>query len=192
MVWQPDYVTLAEAKEYLRIEDAEDDTMIGLWITTASRAVDGWCGRQFGKVAAAEARVYTPMWDRHLGRYVANVDDLADDDDLTIVDADANAVTSYSLSPDNAPLKGRPYERIISGARGPITVDSPSWGWAAVPASIRIATLLQVARLAIRRDSPYGIAGSPTEGSEVRLTSALDADVRSSIPPALRRTSWAA
>jgi hypothetical protein len=52
------------------------------------------------------------------------------------------------------------------------------FGWNAVPAGVSGATWLQVNRWNARRESPYGVAGSPTEGSEVRLSAVLDPDVR--------------
>ena len=65
------------------------------------------------------------------------------------------------------------------------------WGWPAVPTSVKVATLLQASRFAIRRDSPYGIAGSPSEGSELRLLAAVDPDVKVAIGKKYRREWWA-
>ena len=122
MTWAPDYVTRALLKSYLRIEDDADDVFIDLWITTVSRNVDDFCGRQFGKVASLEARTYTPVWDRHIAAYVSVVDDLQDVTGLTIVDEDGTAVTDYDLDPVNAVLKGHPYERILTttSTRSPV------------------------------------------------------------------------
>ena len=46
------------------------------------------------------------------------------------------------------------------------------------PLTIASACRLQAARLAKRRDAPFGIAGSAEFGSELRLLSSLDPDVR--------------
>jgi hypothetical protein len=190
VTWAPDYVTASELKAYLRISDTDDDTLVAVWVTTASRAVDDYCGRQFGQVATVEDRTYTGTWDRHLGRYVAELDDVQDVDDLVVVDEDATEVTDYTLEPVNALLKGRPYERALLAVGGTLTVTG-LWGWTAVPTAVKNATLLQAARLAARRDSPYGIAGSPSEGSEIRLLAALDPDLRTSLAR-YRRKWWAA
>lgn len=207
MTWAPDYATVGEVKQYLRILDTDDDVLLALWVTAASRAVDKHCGRQFGQVAAAETREYRPedshhhrhhqlyrgwwpYWNHHLGAYVYQIDDILDVDDLTVIDANANVITDYELGPVNAPQKGRPYERLITHHGGPLTLDGV-WGWPTVPPAVKAATLLQAARLAARRDSPFGIAGSPSDGSEMRLLAALDPDLKTSLT-AFRRDWWTA
>jgi hypothetical protein len=52
-----------------------------------------------------------------------------------------------------------------------------TFGWPAVPAEVRQAALIQAVRLFKRKGSPFGIAGSPEDGSEMRLLSRLDPDV---------------
>jgi hypothetical protein len=52
-----------------------------------------------------------------------------------------------------------------------------TWGWTAVPATIKKATLLQASRFYKRRDAPFGVAGSPDMGSEMRLLAKVDPDV---------------
>jgi hypothetical protein len=190
VAWEPDYVTSSEVKAYLRITDSDDDAMIAVWATTASRAVDGFCHRQFGSVTAEE-REYSTEYDRHLGCYIAFIDDVQDVDDLVVLDENADEVTDYSLLPVNALKKGKPYERIAVNVCGPLTITAP-WGWTSVPVPVKNATLLQAARLAARRDSPFGVAGSPTEGSELRLLATLDPDLKTSLGSKYRRERWAA
>lgn len=192
MTWAPDYCTSDELKSYLNIADTADDVFVALWITTASRNVDDFCFRQFGQTSQ-EARTYATTWDRHLGAYVAQIDDTQDVDNLTVIDSNANVLTDYELGPDNALAKGRPYERLISQVGGKLTLDGV-WGWnpaSAGPMAAKMGLLLQAARLAARRDSPFGVAGSPTDGSEVRLLAQLDPDFRTSLKP-FRRNWWAA
>lgn len=191
MAWEPDYVTPAELKAYANVNDSIDDTFYAIWATTASRAVDTFCHRQFGKVAAVEEREYTTEYDRHLGCYIGFIDDLMDVDDLVVLDEDATEITDYSLHPVNALKKGRPYERIAVNVCGPLTI-SGLWGWTSVPVPVKNATLLQGARLAARRDSPFGVAGSPEEGSELRLLATLDPDLKTSLGSKYRRERWAA
>jgi hypothetical protein len=140
---------------------------------------------------AAETRTYPTTWDRHTGCYVADIDDLMDVDDLTVVNGSGVVTTDYELGPTNALKKGKPYERIFTTAAGPLVMDAP-WGWTTgIPSAVKTGLFLQGARLAARRDSPFGVAGSPTEGSEVRLLAQLDPDFRTALKP-LRRDWWAA
>jgi hypothetical protein len=209
VTWEPDYITAAELKSELRISDTDDDVQVARWVTSASRAVDNYCHRQFGQVAAPEARIYRPgAYDRHIGAYVLEIDDLYTTTGFSILDSSGNAVTNYELRPDNALVKGKPYERlVIQGISGVSTfypayplpglvsnklTITGNWGWAAIPVSVKEATMLQAARLAARRDSPFGVAGSPTEGSEMRLLAKVDPDVETVIGKKFRREWWAA
>lgn len=191
MVWKPDYVSAADVKAWSRIEDTDDDVQIALYVTAASRAVDGYCKRQFGRVAAPELRQYEGVFDRHLGTYVYAIDDLCSAVGLALLDSNAKAVTSYELRPRNAVVEGEPYTELRAAAGGLLSVTSDAWGWSAVPPAVKMGTLLQAARLSQRRDSPMGIAGSPSDGSELRLLAALDPDLRTSLK-SYRREVWAA
>jgi uncharacterized phiE125 gp8 family phage protein len=199
MAWAPDYVTLAELKTYLRITDTADDAELALAITAASRAVDGYCRRQFGQTAAAEERSYTAYYDRRAGAWIIVFDDLQDITGLTIT-VEGGAVDDYTLEPVNAAQKGKPFERlrVNSGStamptseRHGVTIDAV-WGWDAVPAAVEQATMLQAHRYHSRRWSPYGVAGSPDQGSEMRLLAKLDPDVESSLSRAKLYRWWAA
>lgn len=191
MTWAPDYVDSTELKNYLRITDTADDVFIAAWVTAVSRNVDDFCGRQFGKVNSAEQRYYKPVYDRHQCAWFVEIDDLQDLTGLTVLNESGTAVTDYVLLPRNAAVKGKPYEQMRLTVRtGELKITAP-WGWNAVPASVKTGLFLQGARLAARRDSPFGIAGSPSEGSEVRLLAQLDPDFRTSLKP-FRRDWWAA
>jgi hypothetical protein len=200
VTWQPDYVTSAGLKSYLKIDDSADDAFVALWVTAVSRNVDDYCGRQFGQVAAAEDRYYTPVYDRVRCAYFCEIDDLQDTTGLTFANAAGTAVplatstvAGYQLQPRNAAAKGRPYERVkLSGWTGGELTGHGKWGWSSVPASVPTAMYLQAARLNARRDSPFGIAGSPDAGggaaTELRLLAQLDPDFRTTLTPLVR--SW--
>lgn len=47
-----------------------------------------------------------------------------------------------------------------------------------IPEAVKMATMIQASRLYHRRDTPYGVAGSPEMGNELRLLSRLDPDVQ--------------
>jgi hypothetical protein len=190
MAWKPVYATLDEMREWLRINDPDDtadDALLQLKLSAASRAVDGTCRRQFGKADTAVTRSYELRWSRTRNAYVAEIDDLMDTTDLVFtVDGVTLTADHYRLMPRNAIADGEPYTYVVVSATptGEGVLDGLAlWGWTPVsedepyPAPIREATMLQASRLNIRRDSPFGVAGSPSEGSELRLLARLDPDV---------------
>lgn len=188
MPWAPSYVTDVELKAYLRIDDAVDDAQVVSAAAAASRAVDFATGRQFGQVAAPEARLYSvvPMSQ---GRSYVTIDDLQDVTGLVVRYSNTyvtpvydQTVTAYTLWPWNAADEGRPYTRLVNlhgfpMGRFPIVEVTGRWGWSSVPTTIKEATLLQAARFFHRRNAPFGVAGSPEVGSELRLLERLDPDV---------------
>ena len=186
MTWAPDYVTTPELKAYLRIDagDTVDDVQLPLAVTASSRAVDLTTHRQFGQVAANESRLYTPRWDPSRCRWVIQIDDLMDVTGLTL-NITAGAITQYTLEPLNAAQRGRPWTRVVvskdstilpKGEIGEVTAFA-KWGWLAIPSTVKEATLIQGSRFNKRRDAPFGIAGSPESGSELRLLAKVDPDV---------------
>lgn len=192
MPWAPDYVTLAELKAYLKISDTDDDVTLGYAITAASRAIDRATNRQFGLVAAPEARTYTARWVPSRRAYVVDIDDLQTNVGLTVA-GDAT-ITDYSLKPRNADLIGEPWTQVVlnQGANDRedgITVTA-KWGWVTVPVAVKQATLLQATRFFKRKDAPFGVAGSPDLGSELRLLAKVDPDVAVTLGPYTRW--WAA
>jgi len=191
MAWEPDYVTTAEVKSYLRITDDDDNALIGIWATTASRAVDTFCHRQFGSVDVVEDRTYHTAWDRLIGSWTTEIDDLQSVVALEVADGVGTLLADYELGPTNAEQKGKPFTRIITSTPGPLVI-SGLWGWAEVPAAVKNATLIQAARFAARRDSPFGMAGSPSEGTEQRLLATLDPDLKTALGSKYRREWWAA
>jgi hypothetical protein len=194
MTWSPDYATVAEMKDYLRIaqDDTADDAVIGVAITAASRAIDMATLRQFGKTATVETRYYTVnrVATRYntYGYWEVEIDDLETTTGLAITTSQAVTVTSdhYKLWPRNAAQKGDVWTSVRfdstfspgsnSATDSELTIAA-TWGWTTVPVTIHQACLMQASRWFARRDAPFGIAGSPESGSELRLLAKLDADV---------------
>lgn len=183
MPWAPDYLELDETKDYLRVPaaDEQDDPWIAELITAASRAVDGRCERQFG--TAAGTRVYdassaVPDLTRP-GWWLLVTDDLRPDLPVTVsVDGVAVDPAGVQPLPRNAAADGLVHTGLRLAARpgGDVTVGD-GFGWPSVPVQVRTAARLQVGRWHVRRESPYGTAGSPSDGSETRLLARLDPDV---------------
>ena len=77
------------------------------------------------------------------------------------------AITAYNAYPLNAVANGVPFNRIqlwpnayfAPGGNGPAVQVTARWGWAAVPAEVKQATLIQVANVFSRKFSTNGIAG---------------------------------
>jgi hypothetical protein len=190
MAWAPDYVTPAELADYVGTDDAED-VKLGLAIAAASRAVDRCTGRQFG-LDGPSTRRYTARYRHARARWVADVDDIPTVSEEFVISLDTDGdltfeavVTAYDLRPMNAQPMDRPWTQVVfrstaavlpNGAEGEVQILG-MWGWSAVPDPVKQATLLQASRLWVRKDSPYGIAGSPDAGSEMRLLDKVDPDV---------------
>lgn len=193
MAWAPDYCTTDELSAYVRIpaDDVEDVVQLGLAIAAASRAIDRTCKRQFGLATSPVPRYYTAVTDPVLKVLVVNTNDLQTTVGL-VVEADtendgtySTAITGYLMKPGNAPADGVPWSQIaFTSAASSVPTTIPEavrvtarWGWTTVPDSVKQATLLQASRLLSRRDSPFGVAGSPEAGSEMRLLAKVDPDV---------------
>ena len=181
MAWAPDYITTDELKAFVKISDELDDAELALIPPAVSRAIDQHCGRQFGLATAAAERWYRPRWSYFADRFVVDVDDLMD---LTGLPA------GMVPEPRNAAADGRPYTRLAYAVGAvPDDLEVPftlRWGWTEVPAAVKVAARLQGSRLVTRRDSPYGIAGSPDSGTEMRLLARLDPDVSVMLAPYVR------
>ena len=202
MGWKPDYIDVPAIKGYLRIplDDTADDVELQLWVTSASRAADQRCKRQFGQLAAPAARTYRApaVYNPDIGLWVLEIDDLQDPAGFT-VNGVAYASSGATLLPDNALSDGEPYIQLglpndpgCSSAGSPVsTVLVGRWGWSAVPAQVSAAVRLQCARWNFRLSAPSGVAGRPDAGSEVRLLAKLDPDVSTSLT-GLGRRRWPA
>ena len=164
MAWEPDYATVEDLRGYVRVEDTLDDAQMALAITAASRAIDRFCGRQFGN--DEQTRVYESVDG------VAIVDDLSRIDEVKL----NGRVVDAKPWPFNAAAAGRPYERLSLPRDGEVEVAG-MFGWPEIPDAVKQACLLQASRFLARRDSPFGVAGSPDFGGELRLLAKVDADV---------------
>jgi uncharacterized phiE125 gp8 family phage protein len=193
VAWQPSYVSVPEFKAFIGLTDTIDDVVMVSAITAASRIVDRHTSRQFGLVAAPEARKYTARRDHCRRRTVIEIDDLQTVTGLTI-STDLGTVDQFDLQPINAAAEGNPWTRVVVKPESAVvpTVEenkvtvTARWGWTTVPETIKQATLLQASRLFVRRHSPFGVAGSSELGSELRLLSRVDPDVAVALGPYVR------
>lgn len=187
------YCTLAEIKASLNITDSVDDTALESAVTAASRMIDDYTERFFyvnGSVGSPVTRYYTA-----LDPYTINIDDIttvsevATDDNFDRTFGTVWSTTDYMVEPINNPIKSWPYNRVLAIGSYIFPYQLPQsvrvkgvWGFSAIPAEVNMAALIQSSRLFGRRQSPFGIAGSPDLGT-VRLYSRLDADVEVLLRP---------
>jgi hypothetical protein len=170
------YATLDELKNRLRIglSDTTDDSALTSALAVASRAIDKACNRQFNDAGTPSARVFrTNSW------YRAEVDDFSTTTGLVIKSDEADdgqfevtwqAGLDYQLEPLNGVVDGEPgwpYWIICATesnyfntwARWAQLEVTARWGWAAVPAAIKEATLIVAEETFKLKDAPFGVAG---------------------------------
>jgi hypothetical protein len=110
------YATLAQVKSALRITDSVDDTLLEQAIESASRRIDGYCGRWFYKTQQTAIKVYP------FDYYNVPTQDIANTTVTVAVSTQGNGVydqtwtqgTDYQLEPLNASLNSDPYNRIVA------------------------------------------------------------------------------
>lgn len=166
------YATLSELKNRLRITDTTYDDQLTSALTVASAGVEHACNRQFNDAGSATARIYYPR-----SRTVVDVDDFHTTTGLVVAtDAGADATfettltsSQYELRPLNGVVAGRsgwPYNQVRTvrtwfptcTERASVQVTA-RWGWAAVPAPIKEATLILAEDVFKLRDTPFGVGG---------------------------------
>jgi len=167
MIGDP-YATLADLKSRLAIGDTVDDVELTDALATASREVEARTGRQFNAAAAASMRTYrvaTPWW--------VDIDDAVTVDAVTVDGRTWVVGVDYNLAPLNGVVDGVPgwpVSRLTAtGARcmpgGGTVAVTAVWGWTAVPAPVREATLVVAQEVANLKDAPFGIKGGDEFGA---------------------------
>jgi len=187
------YATLAEVKAVLRITDSTDDVLLENEIESASRRVDGYCGRFFYQTSSTSVNIYPR--DLFLVDFPA---DLATSSVTINIDSTGGGTyattltqgVDYILQPTDAAIRSRPYRnaRMVGSKTFPLFV-SPSfptvqvaavWGWSAIPDDVRAATILLTIRQFARLNAALGVVGFADMAIQVR---AVDPDVRDLLAP---------
>jgi len=187
------YVSRNDVKNALGLGTAAmtpEDDEIDQVVNSVSRAIDDACGRFFYSAAGtvlytAEDFLYLPIDD-----FSAITAVVIDEQNTGTPNVTLTTGTDYRPEGTSA-IPGFPYTAIRITSFGtktlPVGVTEGvsvrgTRGFAAVPQPIVAATLLQCVRTHARRNSPYGVAGSP-DGGIIRLLSRLDPDVELMIRP---------
>jgi hypothetical protein len=181
-------------KAALRVQDSIDDSLLELAIESASREIDGYCERVF--YSTTGTRVYAPT-----NVFTVTTDDIIS---VTTLKSSSDGVTyditwatsDYQLEPLNGVAGGlvTPYTRIR--ATGNYLMPSFSvgtfyelealiqvvgvFGWSAVPAAIRQATVILAMRLFKRLDAPLGMISNDMGSMRVGR---FDPDVEALVAP---------
>jgi hypothetical protein len=182
------YCTLQDVKSALRLTDNVDDGLLEKAIESASRRIDGYCGRFFYKTASTPINIYP------INEYLLRMpEDLANSTVTIKIDTTADGTyattlalnVDYILEPTDASLRGYPFvhARMVGGQTFPLEV-TPSfptcqvtgfWGWNAVPADVSQACVLLAMRQFARLNAALGVVGFADMALQVR---AVDPDVR--------------
>ena len=181
-----DYIPSNNFKPFNHIptSDTQDDTAIGVAITTASRAVEAFCGRSFEDSGSATARVYKP---NQLNRMI--VDDFNTTTGLVVkFDTGDNGTYDKTVSSDDyevlpyngisSGISGYPYYQInmveddypIDGERARVQVTA-RWGWTAVPSEITQSVYLLASEYFFSKNAPFGVAGLQETGYAITVRS---------------------
>lgn len=182
------YATLADLKAALRLTDNVDDSLLEKAIESASRRIDGYCGRWFYKTSATAVNIYP------INEYLVAFPDDVSNTSITIkidTNADGTYATTltqgvdYILEPTDAALRGYPYThaRMVGGQTFPLEVTpsfptvqvTAQWGWNAVPSDVSQACVLLSMRQFARLNAALGVVGFADMAITVR---AVDPDVR--------------
>jgi hypothetical protein len=207
MAFGDPYLQVSEFKARSRSTSAANDEAIEAVLLSASRQIDGFCGREFNQSDGDEYRFFDDWHCRGRWRHVVPfANDYWQGPDGSIEVGDVVSVTeiagddgsgayplvwdpdSYQLLPLTAGVKRRPYAAIGRTRAGswpltsyPIRVAGV-WGWPAVPPVIKEATYLIANRLKSLFDAPFGQSGGGEMGS-LDMTGSITPIIRDMIAP---------
>lgn len=193
-----DYITLSELKVSAELQGVSFGDYDGARaITSASRAIDEYCGRRFWTTAGT----YTQRFYSPLDSYCVQIDDLVTLGTVQIdVDGDGTCETTltqntdFLLEPYNAAADSKPYEELrrhpLSGQLLPCWPRSVSvtgqFGWPDVPEQVKSATTMIAIKLFMRmRQAPFGVVGIGIDNTAVRI-SRSDPDLALLLDPLVR------
>ena len=171
------YITAAELAARLAIDDSHEDAELLMAIDAACAKVDDHCGRTFAQDTAVTVRTLRAATPTRLilepGMDISTVTGLivkTDDNDDGSFETTWTITTDFECESSGYGYNGQsgwPYTQLVA-------VGSKTWpcwtnrravqitakfGWVAVPAPVKQATLIVAAEQWKLKDAPFGIAG---------------------------------
>lgn len=201
------YASLSELKVFIGIPDTDtaDDDVLELALEGATSQVDRYTDRVFTADALATTRDYavgdTSRLDVDPISTLTGLVVATDDNDDGTFETSWTIDSDFRVEPINAAAAGVPWDRLVAlGSRWfpknthrPTVRVTAKFGWpdGTVPDAVKLATLIQASHLFKRKDAPFGVAGSPEFGSEIRLLNEVDRDAQNLLRR-YRRSWWVA
>jgi hypothetical protein len=162
------YVTLPEFTTYVGSEIAANQPDLAIALAAAEATINEHCQRCFDVAAVTSiTRRYVPE-----SSTVVRIHDIADNTNLVVTDDGTTvAAADFQLEPLNGLLKDGTVTayhtlRRINGSswmwggrEATVSVTSTRWGWVAVPAKVKEATLVLAKDFAALKDTRFGVAG---------------------------------
>lgn len=150
-------ITTAELAAHVGITDSNDNTALAYAAAAACQSVQGWCGRTFDVAGVTATARY--FWVRD-SREV-QIDDCTE---ITAVATDSGDAASWATALTTSDYSAQPIDGVgPTGATGfpldrivgrnsyrfpcdnvtvPAVKVTAKWGWAAIPDSVKLATLM--------------------------------------------------
>lgn len=190
------YVSLQELKQSLAITDAASDVDLERALDAASRAVEGFTGREFFLRTGATRLYYPEDGYRVLTPDLVSVTTLK-------VDEDGDRTYSLTIPAEDYelwPLDGPPYQEIriwplsseafVPGRYVQVVGNFGALVDGAAPVAVEQATLLLASRYYKRGEAPFGVLGATDLGTYQRI-SKEDPDVATLLQPwSLTGSQW--
>ena len=167
------YLSQAEALAYVGQNLVQDTSLLDDVVTSSSRMIDRYCGREFYQTT--EARTFaTPddIYTLSFGSFndLVSVTTLKTDPTGGGTYSTTIGATAFQLLPYNAPQADEPYTnlQLLGGVQWPVptfnmrqnTVEITGvWGWPSVPLDVKQACRIIVAEISKMQESPLGVAG---------------------------------
>lgn len=193
-----DYTTFVDINERLG-GTLQPGGLVESKITVASRAIDLYCGQEFGSATVASARTF-PV-DNQMSVLVDPFHTTTDLVVKTDSDDDGTYETTWSSADyalgrfggRRANLLGSPYDCIIAVGSHPFPLGNlrpealqvtAKWGWASTPLPVAEACEILTVELWKRKDTPFGISTASTvEFGPLRIGRDLYAQVAPLLAP---------